>query len=198
MPVEGNKKQARVPLTPEQIKEVIIYKRNKQIKAIEKLKKTRRYKILNIFNIVCIFVYCEMIFCMYGPAIYRPLVCVRSNIDQYNQGPGSQRNEVTFLTVWDQHGNQYQLYVADTIQKPLPNSTFYVGEDFLLRKEVKAVVNTSESEYRLWRVVPLIFLGISVTLITFLAFNYNMNMVNYSLIAVSVMNALNLLYFIVI
>jgi hypothetical protein len=198
MPVEGNKKQPRVPLSSEQLKEVIIFKHNKQVKAIEKLKKTWHYKILNIFNIICVFVYCEMIFCMYGPALYHPLVCTKANVDEFNRGTGSQKDEVTFLSVWDQYDNRYQLYVADTIQKPQPNSTFYVGEDFLLRKEVKAMVNTSQAEYRLWRVIPLVFLGISITLITFLAFTYHMNMVNYSLIAVSVMNALNLMYFIVI
>jgi hypothetical protein len=197
MPVEGNKKQPRVPLTPEQLKEVIVFKRNKQIKQIEKLKKARHYKILNVFNIICVLVYSEIIFCMYGPAIYTQCICEKAVVDEYERSTSDGR-EIRFLNVWDSNGEEYKLYVADQIQVPLPNSVMYVGKDFLLQKVVKVVVSTSESEYRLWRVVPLIFLGISITLITFLAFANNMNMVNYSLIAVSVMNAINLSYFIVI
>jgi hypothetical protein len=195
MPVEGNKKQPRVPLTTEQLKEVIVFKRNKQIRQIEKLKKTRRYKILNIFNIISVLIYSEIIFCMYGPAIYTQTVCTRAAAEEYERATGDER-EIRFLNVWDANGEEYKLYVSDQIQVPLPNSVMYVGKDFLLQKVVKVVVSTSESEYRLWRVVPLIFLGISITLITFLVFANHMNMVNYSLIAVSVMNAINLFYFI--
>lgn len=194
---EGSKKQPRVPLTPEQLKEVIIFKRNKQIKAIQKLKKTKRYKILNVFNIVCVFVYCEMIFCMYGPAIYHQGICTKASIDEYERN-GSNNRDVRFLSVWDESNTHYQLYVGEEIQLPKPNSMLYVGRDFILQKELKMMVSTSASEYRLWRVIPLLFLGISITLITFLAFANNMNMVNYSLIAVSVMNGINLLYFIVV
>jgi len=197
MPVEGNKKQARVPLTPEQLKEVITFKRNKQIRQIEKLKKTRRYKILNVFNIISVLIYSEMIFCMYGPAIYKEVLCSKAMITEYERTEGDGR-EIRFLSVWDTNNEEYKLYVSDQIQVPLPNSKMFLGRDFLLQKVVKVVVSTSEDEYRLWRVVPLIFLGISISLITFLAFANNMNMVNYSLIAVSVMNAINLLYFIVV
>lgn len=197
MPVEGNKKPQRVPLTPEQLKEVITFKRNKQIKQIEKLKKTRRYKILNIFNIISVLIYSEMIFCMYGPAIYTQTVCTRATVDEYERTSGDGR-DIRFLKVWDEYNEEYKIFVSDQIQVPLPNSLMYLGKDFLFQKVVKVIVSTSESEYRLWRVVPLIFLGISITLITFLAFANNMNMVNYSLIAVSVMNAINLFYFIVV
>ncbi len=197
MPVEGNKKPQRVPLTPEQLKEVITYKRNKQIIQIEKLKKTRRYKVLNVFNIISVLIYSEMIFCMYGPAIYTETKCSKAIVDEYERADGDER-EIRFLKVWDEHNDEYKLYVSDQIQVPLPNSLMYLGKDFLFQKVVKVAVSTSDSEYRLWRVVPLIFLGISITLITFLAFANNMNMVNYSLIAVSVMNAINLMYFIVV
>lgn len=197
MTFEGNKKQARVPLTPEQIKDIIIYKRNKQTKQIEKLKKTTHYKILNIFNIISVIVYCEMVFCMYGPAIYTKEVCKKATIDQYERDAGPER-VIQFMSVWNQDNEQYQLYIGENIQLPKPNSDFYIGRDFILQKEIKAMVSTSEAEYRLWRVIPLVFLGIAVSLITFLVFAHNMNLVNYSLIAVSLMNAINLLYFIVV
>ncbi len=197
MTFEGNKKQSRVPLTPEQLKDVITFKRNKQTKQIEKLKKTRRYKVLNIFNIISIIIYCEIVFCMYGPANYTKDVCTKANIDEYMRDVGPER-VIRFMSVWGKNDAHYQFYVGENIQLPKPNSDFYVGKDFLLQKEVKVMVSTSVSEYRLWRVIPLIFLGISVTLITFLVFAHNMNLVNYSLIAVSLMNAINLLYFIVV
>jgi len=195
MTFEGNKKQPRVPLTPEQLKDVITFKRNKQIRQIEKLKKTTHYKILNIFNIICIIVYCEMVFCMYGPAIYTKDICTKANIDEYERDAAPAR-VIRFMSIWGESGNHYQMFVGENIQLPKPNSVFYVGRDFILQKEVKLMVSTSEAEYRLWRVIPLVFLGILVTIITFLVFAHNMNLMNYSLIAVSLMNAINLMYFI--
>ena len=123
MPFEGNKKQARVPLTPEQIKDVIIYKRNKQIRQIEKLKKTTHYKILNIFNIISVMVYCEMVFCMYGPAIYTKDVCKKATIDGYVRDAGPER-VIQFMSILSQNDSHYQLYIGENIQLPKPNSDF--------------------------------------------------------------------------
>lgn len=197
MPLEGNKKQGRVPLTSDQIKEIIAFKRLKHYKQVQKLKGTRRYKVLNVFNIISILVYCELIFCMFGPAIYTPHKVTKANADEYGKFVDKKR-VVSFMSVWDENDTRYKFYVGESIQTPLPNSVFYVGKDFLLQKEIKVMVHTSLSEYRLWRVVPLIFLGIFVSIITLLVYMQNMNMVNYSLIAISVLNAINLFYFIVV
>ncbi len=197
MPLEGNKKQGRVPLTSDQLKEIIAFKKLKHYKQVQKLKGTRRYKILNVFNIICILVYCELIFCMFGPAIYSPHKVIKANADEYGKFVNKKR-EMSFMSVWDENDTRYKFYVGESIQTPLPNSVFYVGKDFLLQKEIKVMVHTSLSEYRLWRVVPLIFLGVFVSVITLLVYMQNMNMVNYSLIAISVLNALNLFYFIVV
>lgn len=197
MPGEGSKKAPRVPLSSEQIKEIIAYKRQKQLLGIEKLKKTKRYKILNVFNILSVMVYCEIIFCMYGPATYEVKTCVRANADAYGEIINGKRS-IDFMTVIDENEKRYKFYVGDYIQIPKRNSQFYIGKDYLLRKEIKVMISSSTSEYRLWRITPLIFLGVFVTIITMLVFFNNMNMINYSLIAVSLMNALNLFYFIVV
>lgn len=197
MPLEGNKKSSRVPLTPDQIKEVIAFKKQKEFKQIEKLKKTKKYKILNVFNILCVIVYCEIIFCMYGPANYQTAICKKASVEEFGDIINGKRS-VNFMSVWDQNNTHYKFYVGEYIQLPKPNSVFYVGKDYFLQKEIKVLISTSISEYRLWRVIPLVFLGIFVTLITMLVFAHNMNMINYSLIAVSCMNAINLLYFILV
>lgn len=197
MPVEGNKKQTRVPLTSEQVKEVIAFKKQKQHRQIERLKKTKKYKILNVFNILCVVVYCEIIFCMYGPATYETAICKRARVDEFG-GVSNGKRAVNFMSVWDENDKHYKFFVGDYIQLPQPNSTMYIGKDYFLQKEIKVLVSTSVSEYRLWRVTPLIFLGIFVTLITMLVFVNNMNLINYSLIAVSWMNGINLFYFVVV
>lgn len=197
MPIEGSKKSNRVPLSSEQIKEIIAYKKHKQLLGIEKLKKTKKYKILNVFNILAVVVYCEIIFCMFGPATYETKTCIRSNADSYGKVLKGKRT-IDFMTVVDEDNKRYKFYVGDYIQLPKPNSLFYVGKDYLLRKEIKVMVSSSTSEYRLWRITPLIFMGVFVTVITMLVFFNNMNMVNYSLIAVSWLNGLNLFYFIVV
>lgn len=197
MPVEGNKKQPRVPLTPDQIKEIIAYKKAKAIKQIERFKKTRKYKILNVFNILCVVIYCEMIFCMYGPSTYESAIVKKANVDEFGDIINAKRS-VRFMSVWDVNGKHYKFYVGENIQLPLPNSVFYIGKDFLLRKEIKIMVSTSPDEHRIWRVTPLLFLGLFVTVITMMVFFNNMNMINYSLIAISALNAINLFYFIVV
>lgn len=197
MPVEGNKKQSRVPLTPDQIKEIIAYKKAKAIKQIEFFKKTRKYKILNVFNIFCVVIYCEMIFCMFGPSTYESAIVKKANVDEFGEIMNSKRS-IRFMSVWDANGKHYKFYVGENIQLPLPNSAFYIGKDFLLRKEIKVMVSTSPNEFRIWRVTPLLFLGLFVTVITMMVFFNNMNMINYSLIAISSLNAINLFYFIVV
>jgi len=192
---EGGKKSSRIPLNQEQVKEIIAYKKQKQLVAIQKLKKTKRYRVLNIFNVIAVIVYCEIIFCMYGPATYEVSTCVKANIDSYGEVINGKRS-VDFMTIADQNQNRYKFYVGEYIQLPKPNSEFYIGKDYLLRKEIKVLVSTSEEEYIIWRITPLIFLGIFVTAITMLVFFNNMNMINYSLIAVSLMNGINLFYFI--
>ena len=197
MPFEGNKKQSRVPLTTEQVKEIIAFKKQKQYKQIERLKKTKKYKILNVFNILCVVVYCEIIFCMYGPATYQTAICKKANIDEFG-GIVDGKRSVNFMSVYDENNKHYKFFVGHYIQLPKPNSTMYIGKDYFLQKEIKVLISTSTSEYRLWRVTPLIFLGIFVTLITMLVFVNNMNLINYSLIAVSWLNGINLFYFVVV
>ncbi|MBL7917538.1 MAG: hypothetical protein JNM96_04015 [Bacteroidia bacterium] len=196
MPFEVPKKQGRTPLTAEQIKDIIAYKKQKELRLLLKFKKTRKYKVLNVFNIICVLIYCEVIFCMYGPAKYTALVCEKA-IAEYGIVVNG-KSTIDFLNVYSTEGNSYKFSIGEYIQIPKPNTVFYVGKDFLLNKEIKGMVITSAEEYQLWRVTPLIFLGIFVTLVTMLVFFHNMNMINYSLIAISWLNAINLLYFIVI
>lgn len=188
------KKQNRSPQSAEKIHEIMAFKRQKQLKQIIQLKRTKRYRILNIFNVLCVLIYCELIFCMYGPAYYVEERCVKAVADEY-RGLSGKRRVVHFMSVYTQQDKHYKFMVDEAIQLPLPHSLCYIGKDFLLNKEIKIMISTSESEFRLWRVVPLIFLGFFVTLITLLVFVYNMNLINYSLIAVSILNAINLVYF---
>lgn len=191
------RKQNRQVNSPEKIQEILAYKRRKQIRQIIKLKNTGYYRVLNAFCILCVIVYCELIFCMYGPARYHEERCFKAVADEY-RGMKGKRRIIHFMSVYTENDKHYKFMADEAIQLPLPQSVFYIGKDYLLNKEIKIMVSTSASEFRLWRVVPLVFLGFVVTLVTLLVFVYNMNLVNYSLIAVSVLNAINLLYFIVV
>ncbi len=196
MPFEAPKKQGRTPLTAEQVKDIIAFKKQREQRLLLKFKKTKKYKILNVFNILCVVVYCEVIFCMYGPAKYTSYICEKATAEYGVLVNG--KYTIDYLNVLSTNGNYYKFSIGEHIQIPKPNTVFYVGKDFFLNKEIKGMVITSNNEYQLWRVKPLIFLGIFVTLITMLVFFHNMNMINYSLIAISWLNVINLLYFIVI
>ena len=59
---ETNKRPARIPLTPEEVSEFIRFKKHKERVKIQRFKRTSTYKVLNVFNIICIIVYAEIIF----------------------------------------------------------------------------------------------------------------------------------------
>jgi len=188
------KKNMRGNLSAEQIREIIIRKKQREYKAVQKFKKTRRYKVLNVFNVLCVLVYCEIIFCMYGPVRYTHSTCVKATAEYGAIVNG--KNTIRTLLIVNNTGDVYRLTINDQIQIPRPGTSFYLGKDFILNKEIKAMVSTSLKEYRLRNDEPLIFLGIFVTLITMFVFYQNMNMINYSLTAVSILNAVNMMYFI--
>jgi hypothetical protein len=190
-------KQTRQASSADKIQQVLAFKKQKQIRQIIRLKNTKYYRVLNAFCVVSVLIYSELVFCMFGPARYYESICVKAVADEYRGLEGKKR-KIHFMSVYTPDEKQYKFMVDEAIQLPLPNSVCYIGKDFLLNKEIKIMISTSTSEYRLWRVIPLVILGLIVTLVTILVFVHNMNQVKYSLIAVSVLNGINLLYFILV
>ncbi|MGE0569439.1 MAG: hypothetical protein AB7O73_15980 [Bacteroidia bacterium] len=186
--------QGRNSPTPEQIQQFIALKKAKRLKQIEIFKRTFRYKWMNVFNIICLVVYTEMIICTFGPSHYDEKICSKSRIKDFTKN-GDNARVINRMTVWDENGKEYMFFVNEMIQPPVANSKFYVGKDFLMNKELNVMIETSSSKFRLWYALPFLFLGVMVSIVTFFIYLLNMNLFSYSLTAITLLNALNLAYF---
>src|ERR1041385_3817490 len=70
------KRPRRIPLSHDEVAEIIAYKKRKEHERLTRFKKSRQYKILNIFNLACFFIYFELLFCFYGPCVYENLIAI--------------------------------------------------------------------------------------------------------------------------
>ncbi|MDP3557850.1 MAG: hypothetical protein Q8T03_10780, partial [Bacteroidota bacterium] len=74
-------------------------------------------------------------------------------------------------------------------------TTFKVGKDFLLQREIKAYVNTSDDYYRIQAASPMLFLSVFLGIFSLIFFSYNLNQNIQSLIAISIINGITILAF---
>ena len=68
---EPYKRPRRNPLTSEEVSQIIAHRQKRELVALHKLKKSRAFKVLNIFHILCMFIYLEVVFCYFGPCHYQ-------------------------------------------------------------------------------------------------------------------------------
>jgi hypothetical protein len=197
MPQEAKKRPPRIPKTPEEVAEIVLLKRLREYKKLELFKKSLFYKVFNIFCVACFFIYCELIICFLGPCHYTKHFS-KNIAAEYNREIVNGERMVSSLRVIDVSGKQYKLIVEEFIDVPEKISAFMVGKDFLLQKEIKATVSTSDNPYRIQKASPILFLSFFVGIFSFIFFSYNLNQNPHSLRAISVMNAITLFFFLLV
>jgi hypothetical protein len=172
------------------VAEIVALKKRQAHFKLHKFKQTRFYRLLNIFNVICFFIYLEILFCFVGPCRYEAhqASSVEAGFGQVYNADGSPI--VTNIDVRTAEGDKYVFVVHDFIEVPPQNTGFYVGSDFLLRKELKGFFEDEELSYRIFAASPVLFLCSLVMVAGFLAFVYNLNQNAYSLSAISVLNGL--------
>jgi hypothetical protein len=183
----------RIPLTPEEVAQVIALRKKRQQAILRKLKRSRSYKFQNYFIVGCIFIYLEILLCYFGPCHYQVHQAV--NIAP-RYGVGYTRAGgaiISTLDVTDTSGKVYRLVVNDFVRLPAKNTGFIVGKDFLLQKELKAGFMNSENSYRLFAASPVLLLCFLASFISFFGYIMNLNEEAYSLSGLSVLNILALL-----
>jgi hypothetical protein len=195
MPFEGNKRQPRVPKTAEEIEELVLLKKIREHRKLEKFKKTKSYKFANIFNVICFFIYCELIFCFIGPCNY--YTHYSKNISVERGDARNQKGEgiTSVVKVTGVNGKQYNFMVNDFINKPAKFSSFELGKDFILQKELKGTISTSNDIYKIHQSSPLFFLSFFVAVFSCIIFSYNQNQNPHSLIALTATNAVTIIVF---
>ena len=194
MVAETNKRPARIPLTPDEVKDFIRLKRHKEEVKLERFKQTKTYKTLNVFNIICIIIYTEIVFAFLGSCNFTTHY-IRSTEVYYSQEiQGGKRNfsSVVFKTVNDK---TYDISVRDTNALPENFSGLRVGSDWLLKKEIKVRFKKGGKDFYIKRSFPLLFISILWGIVTFVLFGYNMNQNNYSLHVITFVNLITMLSF---
>lgn len=188
-----SRRSKRNPLTPEEVGEIIALKQRRAHTRLKHFKRSRLYKVLNVFSVISSFLYFELLICFFGPCLYQPHSAskVRPNYGSEFNSAGEQ--VVSTLETFDETGHRYVFIVNDFIEVPSAPADFFVGVDFLLRRELKGFFNDEQTVYRLLRSSPVIFLSLIALAASMLGFLYDLNQHPYSLTAISVLNALTLL-----
>ena len=198
MKEEGKKRSPRIPLTPEEVAELIEIKKIREFNKLKKFKKTRRFKVLNYFNVFCFFVFCELIFSFFGPCFFkkhfskniRAIYTIEFNAD-------SQR-KISELEITDINDKKYNININDFIEEPLKYSSFIVFKDYLLQKEIKVCINNSEKYYWIQSASPILFISVFLVFYALIFYTYNLNQNPISLTAISILNGIALLFFIMV
>ncbi|MGZ3921091.1 MAG: hypothetical protein ACXVNM_13280 [Bacteroidia bacterium] len=194
---EGKKRPPRTPLSPEEVAEIVILKKIREHKRIAKFRKTLTYKISNVFNIVCFFIYCELFFCFLGPCQYQ-IHYSKSVSIEYAHHNTEMEWLISSVKLTSVNDKQYEFLVNDLVPPPPKFSAFEVGKDFILQKEIKGSISTSPKQFRIQRASPILFLSIFVAIFSFIFFFYNLNQNPHSLRAITCINAVTMLAFLLI
>jgi hypothetical protein len=190
---EHARRPRRNPLTAEEVAEIIALKKRTAHVRLHRFKRTRAYKLLNIFNIACFFVYLELLICFYGPCLFTEHQSKKLTVNYSERFDESGKQRVSDFEIEATSGSQYRFVVNEAREIPPDDIFFYTGEDYLLRKELKGVFSGEEKTYRLFAASPVLFLAALVLVACFLGFFHNLNEYAYSLTAISVLNALTIL-----
>ncbi len=194
---ETNKRPPRIPLTPDEVKDFIKLKKFKERAKTERFKQTKTFKVLNVFNVICIIIYTEIIFAFLGSCNFTTHY-IRSTTFNYGaEILGGKRvfSSATFTTVNDK---EYEVGVHDTCALPAEFTGLRVGSDWLLQKEVKVRFKKGGKDFYIKRSFPLLFISILWGIVTFVLFGYNMNQNNYSLNVISFVNLITMLSFLLL
>lgn len=198
MAVEGNKRPPRIPRTPEEVEESVLLKKIRDHAKLAKFKKTFVFKAFNIFNIICFFIYCELIMCFIGPCHYQTHYSRSVSAEHGREKNDYGDRAVSVVKITGVNGIHYRFLVNDFIEVPEKFSRFNVGKDFLLHKEIKGTLTTSHHVYWIHHANPIFFLSIFVALFSLIFFAYNLNENLFSLSAITMINGVTVLAFMII
>ncbi|MDP1800609.1 MAG: hypothetical protein Q8L81_04610 [Bacteroidota bacterium] len=198
MKEEGKKRAPRIPLTPEEVAELVEIKKIRAFNKVQRFKRSFIYKFLNCFNVFCFFVFCELIISFYGPCHYQTHYSKNVLVTYGDKKNEAGKRKISDIVIIDVNDKSYNLIVNEFIETPAKYTAFKVGKDYLLRREIKAYINTSDDYYRIQDASPILFLSVFIGTFSLIFFSYNLNQNLHSLGAISIINAITLMAFLCI
>lgn len=192
------KRPPRTPLTPDEVAELVYLKKVREQKKLQRFKKSSLYKAFNVVNILCFFIYCEMICCFIGPVSYQSHYSKQVLIEYGEVRSDRTQRVIEAVTLNCVNNERFLFDVDDFITPPDRFSEFEIGSDFLLGKEIKGRINTDGEIYSLVKASPILFLSIFVGILSLILFFFDLNENVHSLSAITAINLLTVLAFIFI
>jgi hypothetical protein len=186
------KRPKRNPLSGEEVAHIIAHKKKGEIEKRRKFKATLECRLQNLFNLACFFIYVELFFCYFGPCNYQTHYSVQVTA-RYGEHDSRGLPVISDLNIVCAGGQNYDFIVEDRVQVPERFSSFEIGRDYLLHKDLKGLLDTSDTSYRLFSASPALLLSIIVTVVSCAAFVYDLNENPHSLRALTILNAFTIL-----
>lgn len=193
MAPETPRRPKRNPLSAEEVAQIIALRKKRAHIRLIRFKKSHSYRWMNIFNVACFCLFFELLCCFIAVCSTAHHVIEKVS---YSYGGGYKPGygpEIAEMKIETRDGRIYELIVNDFTDLPAPGSSLITGRDFLLGKELKARLESSDTYYRLLAASPALLLSALVLCISLVAFIYNLNEDPYSLMALTVLNGLTLL-----
>ncbi len=184
------KRPPRVPLSPEHVAALVWQKQIKQEANDLRFRGTPIYKYCNVFNIVAVFIYCELLLCFFFVTNNTTYTVVRCNVhygDTYKEG----KRIISSLDI----NKDLTVRVSDYIDAPKIGSSFKIGRDFFLQKQLVCQFPDSSYSYSIIKSEPILFLSFFVMIFTLVLTYYNQNQKSYSLKVMTLINMMSLLLF---
>ena len=195
---ERKKRPPRVPLTAEEVAEWVTVKKIREQIKLQRFKKTKRFKYLNVFNVACFFIYLELLICFYTNCNYKTQYSKKLEVEYWNERNSYNQSKVSHIKVTDVNDNFYLFVINDYMEVPSKYCAFTVGKDFILQKELKGSFLGSTNYYRIQRAEPFLFLSGFIGFLICIIYGFNLNQVEHSLKVISIINGLTVFTFLLI
>lgn len=191
---DSTHRHSRTPADEEEIARRMARRDKLKQLRILAFKKSKGFRLLNVFSLISCFFMWELVFCFFGPCYYREVVPEQLYM---KFGSGVDERGYPFLKEiqlnWFE--GEYDVVRVDT-HVPFSVSDppdIRVGRDYLLYKALKVKLGNIELPFRLERASPQIFLSLFLILITLIGYVFNLNLQPVPLTGLCIMNILGFL-----
>ncbi len=191
MNAERNQRPHRTPPDSAEMARRLALREQRNNLKIEAFKKSKSFQLLNILNVSCFFVYCELIFCFMSVCHFTTITPQSMEIKYGAKIDSRGFKYVRHINLQWYNEKHDQVIVEDFVEAPLNNKfTLHTGRDFILQKDLKVKLADGNSTYRLANASPVLFLSLMFSVVTLTAFYFNLNQQLNTLSGITFLNLL--------